>query len=618
MFITQFVAVAAVLALYLENALLLPEWLSVTVYHGFTAAGCVAPLLGACLADGVLGRFSAVFATGLALTSAGAAGPKPCAALFLGDQFELPRQARALGRSQSALRLAKSLGAVLAVLLTPAVRTAAPCFGAGDCYLAAFALTTVLFGLAQEQYALWKKFHSKHREKTHWLNYASRKYDSRLIEDMKVMFSIMLVFVPLPIFWSLFDQQGSRWIFQVSRTDCRVPGLCLAPDQLQAVSPAAAVLLVVACGPRRAAGLWGVPAGGLLAGLAFVTAGVVEVTMEVSYSSFPGRGEAYLNVINSLPCRVELGNPFNHFQEVGASSSFVFRNITASGRESHGVMVAATRACGGLTLSTSWAFPDVPVVGGQYSIVLGSSSAASGDSDDATLQRAARPFQGGVDRMVFLNLAEDSSVAVELTNAISSRSERSAPGERHSSTQFVMLDAGRYIYEAKLLGDKNYTDIGSLALQVGEVYTLILQESNSTIMVDLYDLSPLNPPSVLWLLPQYILISVAEVVFVSAGVEFITTQAPRSMATVTLALWYLTVAVGNLIIVAVTYWELTASQAHEFFFFAGLSLVGAVLFARVARKKEFAAADASSSAYLLHPLEDQEHLPKCAPSDFTL
>lgn len=49
----------------------------------------------------------------------------------------------------------------------------------------------------------------------HWLDYSKLNFDSKLILDMKVVFAILLLFVPLPIFWSLFDQQGSRWTFQV-------------------------------------------------------------------------------------------------------------------------------------------------------------------------------------------------------------------------------------------------------------------------------------------------------------------------------------------------------------------------------------------------------------------
>lgn len=51
--------------------------------------------------------------------------------------------------------------------------------------------------------------------KEHWLDYGRGKFDLKLIYDMKVVYAVFLLYTPLPIFWSLFDQQGSRWTFQV-------------------------------------------------------------------------------------------------------------------------------------------------------------------------------------------------------------------------------------------------------------------------------------------------------------------------------------------------------------------------------------------------------------------
>lgn len=41
----------------------------------------------------------------------------------------------------------------------------------------------------------------------HWLDYATDKYGAKLVADMKIVFSILYLYLPVPIFWSLFDQQ---------------------------------------------------------------------------------------------------------------------------------------------------------------------------------------------------------------------------------------------------------------------------------------------------------------------------------------------------------------------------------------------------------------------------
>ena len=56
------------------------------------------------------------------------------------------------------------------------------------------------------QYALCKKFPTS-EEHHHWLDAAKEKYDSKLVEDIKVLLRVFVLYLPLPIFWALFKQQ---------------------------------------------------------------------------------------------------------------------------------------------------------------------------------------------------------------------------------------------------------------------------------------------------------------------------------------------------------------------------------------------------------------------------
>jgi len=45
------------------------------------------------------------------------------------------------------------------------------------------------------------------RTREHWLDYADDKYDKRFLEEAKVLLKVLFLYIPLPFFWSLFDQQ---------------------------------------------------------------------------------------------------------------------------------------------------------------------------------------------------------------------------------------------------------------------------------------------------------------------------------------------------------------------------------------------------------------------------
>lgn len=83
---------------------------------------------------------------------------------------------------------------------------------------------------------------------------------------------------------------------------------------------------------------------------------------------------------------------------------------------------------------------------------------------------------------------------------------------------------------------------------------------------------------VLWQLPQYVVVTAAEIMFSVTGLEFSFTEAPDSMKSVLQACWLLTVTVGNIIVVIVARLKFFDRQSSEFLLFAGLMLLDAVLF----------------------------------------
>lgn len=81
--------------------------------------------------------------------------------------------------------------------------------------------------------------------------------------------------------------KGSRWTFQASRLKSEVLGITLMPDQLQVMNPAMVLLMIPVC----PGGAWPLLpdlgplhkmfAGGILAAMAFVCAGILQISIEV-------------------------------------------------------------------------------------------------------------------------------------------------------------------------------------------------------------------------------------------------------------------------------------------------------------------------------------------------
>lgn len=80
--------------------------------------------------------------------------------------------------------------------------------------------------------AVTEKTKSKDK-KDHWLDYAADKHGTKLVEDIKATLKVLVLYIPLPVFWALYDQQGSAWTFQAKRMDGYIGFYTILPDQMQ-------------------------------------------------------------------------------------------------------------------------------------------------------------------------------------------------------------------------------------------------------------------------------------------------------------------------------------------------------------------------------------------------
>uniref|UniRef100_A0A8C6LJ12 Solute carrier family 15 member 2 n=1 Tax=Nothobranchius furzeri TaxID=105023 RepID=A0A8C6LJ12_NOTFU len=251
----------AVLTLYFLSYLKWDKDLSTAVYHAFSGLCYFTPILGALIADSWLGKFKTIIylsivyvighviksvgaiptvgnkdvhialsMLGLILIAFGTGGIKPCVAAFGGDQFDEDSM-KERQKFFSIFYMSINAGSLLSTVITPVLRGEHSPY----CYALAFGVPAALMMVALAVFifgsSLYKKnppqgnillqvcncigFAIKNRwnssksapKRTHWLDWAEDKYSKRLIEEIRMVLRVLVLYIPLPMFWALFDQQ---------------------------------------------------------------------------------------------------------------------------------------------------------------------------------------------------------------------------------------------------------------------------------------------------------------------------------------------------------------------------------------------------------------------------
>uniref|UniRef100_A0A8C2U7C4 Solute carrier family 15 member 1 n=1 Tax=Coturnix japonica TaxID=93934 RepID=A0A8C2U7C4_COTJA len=367
----------AVLVLYFKYFLRWDDNFSTAIYHTFVALCYLTPILGALIADSWLGKFKTIVSlsivytigqavmavssindmtdhnrdgnpdniavhialsmTGLILIALGTGGIKPCISAFGGDQFE-DHQEKQRSRFFSIFYLSINAGSLISTVITPILR-AQECgiHSKQQCYPLAFGVPAALMAVSlvvfiagsgmykkvQPQgnimvrvfkcigFAIKNRFRHRSKEypkREHWLDWASEKYDKRLIAQTKMVLKVLFLYIPLPMFWALFDQQGSRWTLQATTMDGDFGAIQIQPDQMQTVNPILIIIMVpvvdaviypliqkckINFTPLRK-----ITVGMFLAGLAFVAAALLQVQIDKTLPVFPASGQAQVKIIN--------------------------------------------------------------------------------------------------------------------------------------------------------------------------------------------------------------------------------------------------------------------------------------------------------------------------------
>uniref|UniRef100_A0A8C3R4L2 Solute carrier family 15 member 1 n=1 Tax=Cyanoderma ruficeps TaxID=181631 RepID=A0A8C3R4L2_9PASS len=577
----------AVLTLYFTRFLHWDDNFATAIYHTFVALCYLTPILGAIIADSWLGKFktilylSVVYAIGqtvlsvgsisdltdrnqdgspdnvavnialsmigLILIALGTGGIKPCVSAFGGDQFEddqLPSVAFIPNRNVTRSRLE-------------------------------FLQSSWLL----PWFAIKNRFRHRSKEfpkREHWLDWASEKYDKQLIAQTKMVLRVLFLYIPLPMFWAVFDQQGSRWTLQATAMNGDF-GFHIQPDQMQIVNPILIVVMVPVVDSLvyplikkcklNFTPLKKMTVGMFLGSLAFVAAALVQVQIDKTYPVFPEAGQSQIKLINlgAFPATVQ-------FQP-----------------QLQTVDIAPKEATGYMTFETS-KLQSLRIISGNASKTMG--------LEQLEKNRYTLPFKWDLMDIKFPPLIHDNITSKPTSGKSLVRFINNFPYT--VNVTMGIMDFG----PLDPLSVSNYSDVPepdmtyiisisapltaycgvvSKTFGYGGAYTISIDGcvDNELKIKYFEDMAP-NTVHMAWQIPQYFLLTCAEVLYSVTGLEFSYSQAPSNMKAVLQAGWLLTVAVGNIIVIIVAGVSTIKQQWAEYVLFAALLLVVCIIFAIMA------------------------------------
>ncbi|XP_077055453.1 solute carrier family 15 member 1b [Siphateles boraxobius] len=534
---------------------------------------------------------------GLILIALGTGGIKPCVAAFGGDQFE-DHQEKQRSTFFSIFYLSINAGSLLSTLITPILRSQdCGIYTKRSCFPLAFGVPAALMVVALIAFvaghgmyimespkgnillqvmkcigfAVKNRF--KHRSKQypkreHWMDWADEKYDKLLIAQVKMVLKVLFLYIPLPMFWALFDQQGSRWTLQATIMDGNFGAFIIQPDQMQIVNPVLIVIMVpimdsaiyplikkchINFTPLRR-----MTVGMLLAALAFVAAALLQIQIDKTVPKFPSSSETQVKFLNlkntSLPVIVEGHEPFVVH---GSDSSNEYLTLDT---------MNATVSVGGINTTGSF------LKEMRHTVLI------NADGILATLNDTLEKPSQGLNAIRFVNSFRSPLNITIKSDELSSLS----PLE---GSEYLTVSHGNADFTIVNVDGQKCSYI--MQLGFGSSYTVLIP-SNFSFGLNCHEtikaLQEIEPNGVhmAWQIIQYFLMTCGEVVFSVTGLDFSYSQAPSNMKSVLQAGWLLTVAVGNIVVLIVAEAGSLPDQWAEYLLFASLLVAVSVIFAIMA------------------------------------
>jgi POT family proton-dependent oligopeptide transporter len=249
----------AILTVFMTKYLLMTESTSNEWFHTFGSAVYLMPIFGALLSDIFLSKYRTILYLsliyclghlvlalnesenglfwGLALIAIGSGGIKPCVSAHVGDQFNVSNK-HLINKVFLYFYFAINFGSLISSLAIPYILEAyGPAIAFGLPGLLMF-IATFVFWLGRNKFVHIPAFG------TAYLKVVFSK------EGLAAIGRLLVLYAFLAIFWALYEQTGSTWVFQSESPflDKEVSLLfwnfTLLPSQIQAINPLLVMILI--------------------------------------------------------------------------------------------------------------------------------------------------------------------------------------------------------------------------------------------------------------------------------------------------------------------------------------------------------------------------------------
>ena len=222
-------------------------------FHLFVSTAYFLPILGAILADAFWGKYRTIIILsliycaghlslflddtrlglifGLTLIAIGSGGIKPSIASNVGDQFSQANR-HLLSRAFSWYYFGINIGSSTSSLMTPwLLENYGPsvAFGVPGIFML---IATVTYWLGRNKFV--------------HVPPAGKSYIEDLTgsEGQRVAKRLLVIYLLVAAFWSLFDQMGSTWVIQAQSLNREIFGYEMLPAQIQAANPFLILILI--------------------------------------------------------------------------------------------------------------------------------------------------------------------------------------------------------------------------------------------------------------------------------------------------------------------------------------------------------------------------------------
>ncbi|XP_022167052.1 solute carrier family 15 member 1-like [Myzus persicae] len=620
---------------------------STIIFHMFLVCAYLSPLFGAIIADSYWGKYKTIFIlsivhaignilvavasfvtsislnfqrlftiVGLLLTSIGAGGIKPCVSSFGGDQFVIPDQEDHLQKFFSVFYFTINAGSLLSTFITPELRKSVQCFRRDSCFPLAFGIPAILMlisivffvsgksmykikkpvssiittSIGCMFYALKKKITASSNEpkRKDWLEYSDDKYNTHEISELRSALDVMYLLIPIPLFYTLFDQQGSRWTLQGTLMNGKIDFLnwSIKPDQVHLINPLFVLVFIplfngVVYPILYKIGintpLKKVTLGGLFAASSFVCAAVVQCII-IGQTSVLASNEGQLRIFNNFDCGVAMSGSLVGNFSIEPLDVLHINYSSAVFNETDVLSINVEPTC--QLLKTGTLKQRVFIVKGGVSFYL----LTSKKHDDIELKylNELRKLRSGNSNLRISysdNLSGKSITLRNTDNKLSDINNFQLPLNKNTNHEIPVGTYDIYLDNEHIL-----VTIDLLPASVNE---LIFHQRFNHTTAKLITLENGKYIHILWQVPQTLFITIAEVMIVVTLLEFTFTQAPLSMKSFISAANLCTQAVGNLIIVIISKIGLFENQVHEYIFYVILVVLGVIIFMLMSSKYKY-------------------------------